>query len=118
MEIDLNWRPRDYFFTDAETRILSRITGQWRLEDARKLMAGNREVQDLYEFLTASKHDDAVRRDITGVHPQAMGGEYLPALSPGEVEIARIVLESTTRDIISFRARRGKDRIRYKVVDE
>ena len=47
-----------------------------------------------------------------------MGGEYLPPLRKGEVEIARISLESTTDDQISIRARRGRERIRCRVVDE
>ena len=49
-----------------------------------------------------------------------MGGEYLPDYLPGEVEIARLVLDSVTRDVISFRARRrrGGRRILYRVVDE
>ena len=47
-----------------------------------------------------------------------MGGEYLPPLRKGEVEIARISLESTTADQISVRARRVRERIRYRIVDE
>lgn len=38
--------------------------------------------------------------------PSWMGGEYLPDSEPGEVEIARIVLQSTTMDVFSIRARR------------
>lgn len=37
---------------------------------------------------------------------------------PGEVEIARITLRSTTGDVVSVRARRGDRRIEYRVVDE
>lgn len=48
-----------------------------------------------------------------------MGGEYLPAFLKGEVEIARICLESTTADVIALRARKLKDGfIHYRVVDE
>jgi hypothetical protein len=49
-----------------------------------------------------------------------MGGEYLPEYLPGEVEIARIVFASVTRDVVSIRARRrrGGTRIQYRVVDE
>ena len=52
------------------------------------------------------------------VHPSNMGGEYLPLLRKGEVEIARISLESVTADQISVRARRVGRRIGYCVVDE
>ena len=51
-------------------------------------------------------------------HPSNLGGEYLPRLRKGEVEIARISLESTTADQISVRARRLGRRIGYRVVDE
>jgi hypothetical protein len=47
-----------------------------------------------------------------------MGGEYLPPFRKDEVEIARISLASVTGDQISVRARRVRDRIRYRVVDE
>lgn len=47
-----------------------------------------------------------------------MGGEYLPPLRKGEVEIARISLQSETADQISVRARRIGRRMGYCVVDE
>ena len=47
-----------------------------------------------------------------------MGGEYLPDYMPGETEIARFDLQSTTSDVISIRARRRKKGIHYRVVDE
>ena len=42
-----------------------------------------------------------------------MGGEYLPALSQKEVMIASITIASTTQDVTSVYARRGKKRICY-----
>ena len=52
--------------------------------------------------------------------PSWMDGEYLPDYLPGEVEIARIVLESVTQDVVSIRARRRGSvrRIVYRVVDQ
>ena len=47
-----------------------------------------------------------------------MGGEYLPPVKKGEVEIARISLESVSGDQISVRARRSGGRISYSIVDE
>ena len=46
------------------------------------------------------------------------GGEYLPGMLEGEVEIARVSLKSTTGDQISVRACKQGDTIRYRVVDE
>ena len=55
------------------------------------------------------------------IHPRWMGGEYLPDCDAGEVEIARIVLDSTTMDVVSFRAHQadgqGTD-VEYAAVDE
>lgn len=71
-------------------------------------------------FRPASYWDPADRIALDAIRPSWMGGEYLPDCLPGEVEIARIVLESVTQDVVSIRARRrGKDRrILYRVVDE
>jgi hypothetical protein len=52
------------------------------------------------------------------IDPMFMGGEYLPELEPGEVEIARIELESVTGDVLQVRARQAEDGLRYRVVDE
>lgn len=47
-----------------------------------------------------------------------LGGEYLGELRVGEVEIARVSLESVTADQVSVRARRDGSKIRYEVDDE
>ena len=47
-----------------------------------------------------------------------MGGEDLPNMLQTAVEIARITIASTTQDVTSVYARRGKHRIYYRVVDE
>ena len=47
-----------------------------------------------------------------------MGGEYLPDTHGQEVEIARIAIASTTRDVTSVYARKSGKRILYRVVDE
>ena len=62
--------------------------------------------------------NDDQRMASGAVHPWFMGGEYLPDLLPNEVEIARVVLESTTMDVKSIRARKTKHRIVYRIVDE
>jgi hypothetical protein len=47
-----------------------------------------------------------------------MGGNYLPETENGEVEIARITIDSTTRGVTSVYARPIEGRIGYRVVDE
>jgi hypothetical protein len=60
-----------------------------------------------------------INRQMIGlIHPMFMGGEYLPKTKPGEVEIARINLNSTTYDVAVIYARRVGQRIHYRMVDE
>ena len=47
-----------------------------------------------------------------------MGGEFLPALAAGHVEIASVSMASTTSDQVSIRALREVDHIRYSIVGE
>ncbi len=47
-----------------------------------------------------------------------MGGEYLPDRRGRELEIARITIQSTTQDVTCVYAFQGRERIRYRVVDE
>ena len=65
--------------------------------------------------------DNLTEEDRVGlgkIHPSFMGGEYLPDYAEGEVEIARIELESTTADVISIRVKKEGERIAYLIVDE
>ena len=68
--------------------------------------------------LDAAVLDKAMREAWGAIHPSHLGGEFLPRLRKGEVEIARISLRSVTADQISLRARRLVGRIGYRIVDE
>src|SRR5262249_40120264 len=61
---------------------------------------------------------EPLRSYLGGLHPFAMGGEYLPDLVPEEVEVARITIASTTQDVTSVYASQRQDRIILRVVDE
>ena len=114
------FRPASYFNDlDAETLIVTSILGEERRKDVQRRLASGGIDLDLHgEWLTDSKLDDSMRRTIGGFHPAFMGGEYLPSIGQQEIEIARIVLASTTQDVISIRARRTPKFIAYRVVDE
>ena len=47
-----------------------------------------------------------------------LGKEFLSGLKENEVEIARVIMKSTTQDIISIRAKKRKKDIVYSVEDE
>lgn len=116
--IDYSWRPEGYFEpTDPEDLMLSRITGAARREAVRKMVRdggmdavpegfGNEELSE--------RHRTAWGR----IHPMCMGGEFLLPCEPGELEIARLTIRSTTYDVLSVRAKRTKNRIRVRVDDE
>jgi hypothetical protein len=116
--IDLRYRPLSYFWAlDASIRLSSDITGaNRRAMYEQALREGN-------DALAASLIEEPVlgseeRRVIGSIHPAFMGGEYLPRRKAQEVEIARITIASTTQDVTCVYARRTKNRIHYRVVDE
>lgn len=116
--IDLTFRPPSYFWPlGLETHLLARIKGAER-KAALKRLIDARLLDEIPDFLAQSALSDAERQAMGRIHPAFMGGEYLPDLLQNEVAIARITIASTTQDVTSVYARRGKNRIRYRVVDE
>jgi hypothetical protein len=116
--IDLSSRP-DTYWPESPTPelLLSRIRGKVRQDIARRRYAEHG-FSALEEFLVKDRLSDEERDAWGAVDPSCLGGEYLPDLLDGEVEIARISMASTTRDQISVRARRQDEVIRYRIVDE
>lgn len=56
---------------------------------------------------------------LQGQHPQARGGEDLPDLEEGEIEIARVTLANTVhREVASLRAQNTKPKIKISIFDE
>jgi hypothetical protein len=114
--INLDYRPRNYFWAvDLKVPLTSSIAGETRRQMVRELIEAGRPVPD---GLDAAVLDEETRQEWGRVHPSHMGGEFLPPLRKGEVEIARISLQSVTCDQISVRARRSGKRIGYRIVDE
>jgi hypothetical protein len=114
--IDLDYRPRNYFWAvDLKVPLTSSIAGETRRQMVRALLDWDTPIPD---GLDAEVLDEAMREAWGAVHPSHMGGEYLPPLCKGEVEIARISLQSVTCDQISVRARRSSKRIVYRIADE
>jgi hypothetical protein len=102
-QYNLGFRPSTYW--ETPDTVLANIKGEQRRRAIRKLLdAGDVEV--LEERLLAESLTDEERRALGRLHPSLMGGEYLPTYQGDEVEIARVALQSTTGDVVSFRARR------------
>lgn len=116
--IDLGFRPASYFWPmGLETHLLSRIKGAERKAALKRLIDSGR-LEDIPAFLAQSGLSQDERQMLGRLHPAFMGGEYLPDLTSNEVMVARIVIASTTQDVVCVYARRTKQRIHYRVVDE
>jgi hypothetical protein len=112
--IDLSWRPDTYFWPPGlEKQLLAKVKGAalQRLIDEGRLV-------EIPDFLATAGLSDDERTEIGRVHPHFMGGEYLPDQDEGEIEIARIEINSTTGDVTSVYAHQEGSTIRYRVVDE
>jgi hypothetical protein len=116
--IDLTFRPSSYFWAaDHHIALVSDIKGAER----RKLYElglqhGEADLIDPDLVSHALREDQ--RQALGRIHPNFMGGEYLPDIGNKEVEIARITIASTTQDVTCVYARQVGPRIHYRVVDE
>lgn len=116
--IRYGFRPKSYWHeSDPLEAILRNIKG----ENRRRMVidywnAG--QLEKLDATLITDELGEQERLGLGRIHPSFMGGEYLPGYLPGEVEIARICLQSTTSDVISLRARPTPSGIAYRIEDE
>ncbi len=124
---DPAFRPDYWAPGDPIAAITHNIKGQLRREMIRDIVSGNASrnapndaIADALRQVEPGLLEDELEEPLglERLDPRWMGGEYLPPYEPGEVEIARIVLESTTMDVYSFRAVRAGGRIHYRCVDE
>lgn len=113
-KIDMNFRPDSYW---DEAALLANVKGEFRRRQILQAIDDD-EVDEIPPPILADSLPEHLRNFTGSIHPMLMGGEYLPDYEEGEVEIARVALDSTTCDVISVRARPEGKRIRYRVVDE
>jgi hypothetical protein len=128
MTIDLEFRPTSYAdFTDPVALALNGVLGQQRREMIRDMLTARGDARELYDELLGSLEPGLLGEEAEAgfVHtlsslmgPWWMGGEFLPPLLPGEVEIARVILASSTMDVISLRAWWTGNGYHYRMVDE
>ena len=128
MSIDLKFRPASYSdFLDPVALALNGISGQMRREMVRDMLTTEgklREEQDallgpIQARILEERADHSFIDNVsTWGGPSWMGGEYLPERKRGEMEIARIVLQSTLMDVFSLCARWSGGRYHYRLVDE
>ncbi len=115
--VDGSYKPTNYFWAyDRGIRLASNIKGAERKALYERLLKeGDSGACD--ELLMQTSLTVEQRR-MANVHPAFMGGEYLPDCDTSEVEIARITIASTTKDVTCVYAKRVTGGIDYRVVDE
>ncbi len=119
-KIDYNFAPASYWDepTDELMRLLRNVKGSARREMIRDYW-NDGSIDLLDEELQKTTVSIDLRERLGRISPYFMGGEYLPDYLPGEVEIARVELESVTHDVTSIRARPDLGGgILYRIVDE
>jgi len=117
----LDRRPASYFDVPDVVRAIANIKGTRRKEVAMEHLVDGR-LALLDSQLLAESLEGDVHGAWTGVHPSFFGGEALPDALPGEVEIARVVLQAdpdARGEAISARARPAEaGGVVLRVVDE
>ena len=117
-EIDSNYRPNSYFRPQKiETYLISEVKSAFVRSELERLLAEGRE-EEVKELLESQGVSLAAQKSLEAVHPMFMGGNYLPDKEPGEVEVARIEISSTTCDVTCLFAKKIDGRIHLRVVDE
>jgi hypothetical protein len=117
--IDYEFRPKSYWdtFDDPLQAILNNVKGTNRRQMIRDYWEAG-QIEELFDTHLLDELSEEQRSSLGKIHPTFMGGEYLPRYVEGEVEIARIELESTTADVISIRAKKQGRRIAFSIDDE
>lgn len=117
-DFNLDYRPSSYwdpeFYLDA---LGVDIKGKHRRKLTEDILRSG-DLERLEEWMLQESLPDEDREALARIHPDLMGGEYLPDLEEGEVEVARIELKSTTGDVITLRAHAEGETIHYRIVDE
>jgi hypothetical protein len=112
--IDLDYRPKSYFGPRRlEEYLISQVKGAMVRQELETLLNEGRHAE-----LARLLDQHGLAKALEGVHPMFLGGNYLPDTDVGEVEIARIEIESVTHDVTSLFARSKNGLIHYRVVDE
>lgn len=116
--IDLDFRPKSYFGPRRlENYLISKVKGavvRARLET----LSEQGRHDEVARLLGDEGISEADTRALERLHPMFMGGNYLPGMGDGEVEIARIEIASVTFDVTCVFARPQQGLIYYRVVDE
>lgn len=116
--IDFDFRPHSYFGPQTlDAYLLANVKGAM-VRDTLQTLSNEGRRDEVRSLLGADGISSDITKALEKRHPMFMGGNYLPNMKDGEIEIARIRIDSTTCDITSVYARHDQGEIRYRIVDE
>ena len=118
MNTNLDFRPKTYFIPHAvEEYLVSRVKGDILRQKIITLVDSG-EYQSFEDVFNVVAHLPEFQSHLEILAPHFMGGNYLADLEQDEVEIARISINSTTRDVNCVYAKMDYGKIYLRVVDE
>lgn len=117
-EIDLEYKPKTYFSPQPLVTYLVEQVKNAAIREQLDLLLSEGRIEEIKQLLDDGGIITNSIRHLEAIHPMFMGGNYLPNMDEGEVEIARIEIASTTHDVTCLFAKMDNGRIRFRVVDE
>lgn len=116
----MNSKDIDYFapLEDPDLSMFLRIKGNYRRYFVAREISENG-LDSVPEEWRQESLTEPFKALLGARNPSYRGGEDLPDLEPGEIEIARVqLLDSVHGEVTSLRARRQGGRIALRLVDE
>lgn len=117
-EIDLEQRPKTYFSPQPLVTYLVEKVKNAAIRERLELLLSEGRIEEIKELLDEVGITANSIQSLEAIHPMFMGGNYLPDMDEGEVEVARIEIASTTRDVTCLFAKKENGIIKFRVVDE
>ena len=112
--------PIDYFAPARSLKeaVLRRIKGDYRRQFIDEVIR-KEGLDSIPAQWTMHELDELFKRVLMSRNPRNRGGEDLPNLEDGEVEIARVCLVDTVHgEVISLRAHKSEGLIQLRLIDE
>lgn len=111
-------KPKTYFSPQPLVTYLVEQVKNAAIRERLDLLLSEGRIEEVRQLLDEVGITTNSIRHLEAIHPMFMGGNYLPNMDEGEVEIARIEIASTTHDVTCLFAKMDNGRIRFRVVDE
>ena len=117
-EKDLEYKPKTYFSPQPFVTYLVDQVKNAAIRERLDVLLSEGRIEEIKQLLDDGEITSKSIRYLETVHPMFMGGNYLPDMDEGEVEIARIEIASTTNDVTCLFAKMENGKIKLRVVDE